>query len=694
MSASRPAITAEPGAALALRLFGRVTLLRAGQPVSLPGRKHAALLACLALQRAAVPRSRLVAWLWPQAHESAGRASLRQALVALRRAAGEGLLDASGDNLSLAPQVEVDLWRFQDLAAASDAQAWAQALALAHAPLLDGLEPADTELDEAWRAHRQAHAARRAQLWQQCLDATESAAASRSLAEGWLEADPASEPAYRALIAACARLGDKSAGVRAYQRCREALAQAYGVGPSAETEQAYRALLRDAAEVAAHAPAAAFEQAVLVLPIEALPSSLPLSHAHAGPARAGPPTAGERPGAAGLGAHLPPDEARFLALLAAGLSQDITTELTRFRTLAVIASHTADQLAAAPALSAQQAARAAKARYVLSGQLRADAQRCRLSMQLIDGESGVMVWGERYDADRREVLDVTDRIVRAVVAALAIEIDAHVLATVRRRTGDLSAYEHWVQGLSLLKQGSLQADESARACFERALHRDPNFARAYTGLSLSYFNEWSCQYWDRWDLTQQEALKYARQAVELDPADHLALCILGKVELYRRAFDASQAHFERALRLNPNDADNLALIALGLSFLGQSELALELAQAALRLNPRHPAWYWASCYMPLLLLGRHEEAIRAAQAAIGSFVDTHGTLAIAHVHTGRLDEAQGHAHAFVEDFRRMIRPGRHSTPAQAGQWLLEVNPMRDPADLDILRRGLQAVGLL
>jgi len=213
-------------------------------------------------------------------------------------------------------------------------------------------------------------------------------------------------------------------------------------------------------------------------------------------------------------------------------------------------------------------------------------------------------------------------------------------------------------------------------------------------LSLSYFNEWSCQYWGLWEQSQREAERHARRAAQLDPADHLALCILGKVELYHREFDLAETRFARALRLNPNDADTLAMVGLGYACLGKHELGLELGEAALRLHLKYPPWYLASVFVPLFLMRRHDESIAHALGAQGAFVDVQAYLAMAHALAGRPEVAWQHARAYRADFERMITRGRPAEPGEAGAWLLDVNPLRLQLDAEYVKEGLAAAGLL
>ncbi|MBK7873999.1 MAG: hypothetical protein IPJ74_26785 [Saprospiraceae bacterium] len=87
------------------------------------------------------------------------------------------------------------------------------------------------------------------------------------------------------------------------------------------------------------------------------------------------------------------------------------------------------------------------------------------------------------------------------------------------------------------KKGTLEADEQARIYFQQAMDIDPHYARAYTGMSLTYFNEWSCQIWDRWEVSQKGHLAGHKKAFELEERDHVSATILGKLYLFNGDYE-------------------------------------------------------------------------------------------------------------------------------------------------------------
>src|SRR3546814_12285090 len=98
----------------------------------------------------------------------------------------------------------------------------------------------------------------------------------------------------------------------------------------------------------------------------------------------------------------------------------------------------------------------------------------------------------------------------------------------------------WLRGTACLRRGTYESHAEAQRFFERALEIDPQFARAYAGLSLTHFNEWSCLAWDRWAEKESKAFEYASRAVALDESDSATQFILGRILLYRREFERSE----------------------------------------------------------------------------------------------------------------------------------------------------------
>src|SRR5690606_3329739 len=167
-----------------------------------------------------------------------------------------------------------------------------------------------------------------------------------------------------------------------------------------------------------------------------------------------------------------------------------------------------------------------------------------------------------------------------------------LLSKIKRRPKvAFRAYEHWLHGMEEVRKGSVESDLIAREHFERALAIQPDYALACSGMSLTYFNEWSCQLWDRWEVCKSGAYDWAQKAIELDDQNYIAALVLGKIFLFDGAHETAEYYLRKSVRLNPNDPDTVIQAAAYMIFLGHPDEALELFERTLRLVPAHQSAY-------------------------------------------------------------------------------------------------------
>lgn len=644
-----------------IRLLGALEVrLPDGSLAAFPTRKSAALLALLAAEPA-TSRSRdaIATLLWPHSGEAQGRASLRQTLAQLRKSIGPELaarIGSVGERLNFdADGLAVDTVALAERDAATTAECYRGAFLDGHGPLEDAFD--------AWARDRRRH------FEQLALDSLRDEAEERrargaadealAIAERALAIDPTCEVCHRLAIELHLDAGRRSDAAKAWDRCRESLRDLLGVEPSDELQRLYRdrgASTSPVAAVVTPLPTGR-TASIAVLPFDNLSDD--------------------------------PEQGYF----ADGIAEDIITELSRFKSLAVTARHSSFAFRGRER-PAREILDELGVAYLLEGSVRRAGGRLRISAQLIDGRDETHVWADRYDVAIESMFEVQDEITRSVASTLAGNIEeARLAATRHDRPEDLGAYDLWLRGMEIVRRGSCESDAEARDHFERALELDPHYARAWVGISLTHFNDWSCQAWDRWDERERGAFDAASRAVQLDDRDHLTHIILGRICAYRRQFGKADRHFDRALALNPNDADGLLQISLGRMLLGQQELALELAAAAFRRNPR--VGVWANIYRsyPLFMLGRWEEALADAMRAPDLVVDEPAFIAACHGRLGHAAEAREWADRFRAIFRDKIVAGRDPDPGEPVRWIFHVNPWRLESDREHVRAALADVGL-
>ena len=378
-------------------------------------------------------------------------------------------------------------------------------------------------------------------------------------------------------------------------------------------------------------------------------------------------------------------------VLALGFVEDVASALSRFAAIEVVYPRTF----AAASSGRGNGDLPTTAPNLLRGSVRRVGDVIRIAVQLLDTQTGRQLWADRHDVTAATLFTLQDQIAEQIATALKISVDRSRLRTAQREPlSSLESYDCWLRGFECLKRGTVEADAEARTYFERALEIDPSYARAYTGLSLSHFNEWSCQAWQKWDETERLAYDHARRAATLDDADPMVQVVLGRILLYRRQFNEAAFHVDRALSLNPNDTDMLVHAALCRAYLGDGESALALGTKAMRLNPRFPPYYTAPVGLALFVLGRDAEVLTVgSQAPISMFVDIPAFLAASCALTGDLDRARFYLGEFLSQLGDRITYGRPPDPGEPLRWLLHVNPFRRTQDIDRLEQGLRLAGL-
>ena len=525
--------------------------------VDFPTRKVRALLAYLAVNAARPQRrEQLAALLWGDQAEAEARANLRKTLSRLRGAlpaAAKDCLAAGADQIALrADLVELDALRFERLAADATPETLERAASLYRGPLLDGFDGPGEAFDEWLSTERRRLEEILQQVLHRLLDhyvVTGAIERAIQVALRLLALDPLQEGVHRALIRLYMHQDRVGSALDQYRRCRALLARELGVAPAPETER-----LR--AELSQLLPEAPPDPEADDLPER----GAVLQTAAADRARRRVEPSG-RPAIAVLGFAAEAGDRH----LGDGMAEDLATELGRFRELDVIAPATALAYRAST-LPPERIGEELGTTYVLCGSLRPAGERLRISVRLIETLSARQLWAERYDCARGEVFDILDEVVRRIVGTVSAGSRARACEAARRqRPNDLAAYDLWLRGWSALKRPDLSALADARGCFQAAVARDPQFARAYVGLAMAYLNEWACFSWNHWFFLRQEALDLAHKAVELDERDHRAHCVLGVAKLYGRDYEGARRQLLRALELNPNDADVLAHAAAAMA---------------------------------------------------------------------------------------------------------------------------------
>jgi adenylate cyclase len=297
-----------------------------------------------------------------------------------------------------------------------------------------------------------------------------------------------------------------------------------------------------------------------------------------------------------------------------GITEDIITELSRFRTLTVISRNSSFQYRGTQQ-DVRRIGRELAARYVLEGSIRLAGNRVRITGQLIDAISGGHIWANRYDKDLTDIFATQDAISQEIVNAIVVRLEDDRLEQARTKPpGNISAYEWYLTGKRAFYRSDLEGMIAAQSAFERSIQSDSNYARAIAFLAYTHNMSTSYLGWGvSLDQPHELALTLARKAAALDPTDHMAEIVLGWCQMFRRKFGAAKLHFDRAFALNPNDAEALLIRVWFLAYTAQYTAAEAIMERVRQLDPLVPERF-SRCLVALRVLsGRYAEAVVVAE---------------------------------------------------------------------------------
>src|SRR5436190_7159406 len=326
-----------------------------------------------------------------------------------------------------------------------------------------------------------------------------------------------------------------------------------------------------------------------------------------------------------------------------GLTEDILTELSRFRHLFVISRNSAFKYKGR-AVDVRQIARELGVQYVVEGSVRKAGNRVRVTVQLIAGDADRHVWAERYDRQLEDIFAIQDEVTAAIVATLPGRLEAATRERVARKpTDNMVAYECVLAGKLLHHRSNRADNEAALRLLDRAISLDPNYAHAHAWKACTLGQSWVNGYCPDRDATWREVLRELEIALDLDSNDSDVHRILAAVNLTGREHDRAVFHQERALALNPND--DLIVVQQGevLTWLGRPEEGIPWIEKAMRLNPYHPERFWNHLGRAHFVAGRYAEAISAFGHIAAPDHGHHSYFAASYAQLG--DEAAAHEHA-------------------------------------------------
>ncbi len=641
---------------LLLRLLGKPALFANNGEIVLPEKAYPLLAFVAASSQFSMERETLRGMLWQSDVSKQRAGSLRQLLARIDRSVPEGLprlITATNTHVTLnAEYWATDVLLLRDATHPLARSDWA----LLAGELLEGFRAPTMEADEWVTIERRRIAECRDAHLMTLLDSPDKLTlADTVLLAGLLVAtDPANEAACRALMKAHATAGDLGSARQVYFRCRNELKADYGADPDAMTQ------------------ALALEFGIIPPTAPAVAESAPLRPATADPL--GQPRV----------LILPPEtmlSEPLLQRVGRALLEDVTIGLSQQRGFKVIAAHTSVEILNRSLASGELQPMPPELRfdYTVYVTIHGREDEIYATCRLTKTSTAEVLWAIDLPLAMQKVNQSFGQLARRIVMTLADTIERRELTDMMHDVSP-SAYRLYLEGKRLVSKTDLQHLRQARKWFKSALSRHDRFSSAHAGMARVLGMEWLVRGMKDTALLE-EADRSAWQARDSDPNSGRAMRELGFVALYRRRFADSLDFFAEAQMLNPNDADILADHADALLHDGQSDRALELSHAALKLNPLPPDYYYWNLGGIHFVQENYAKAIEVLDR-VKDRPATSRLLAAAHAKNGDKATAAHYASVVLENF-----------PDFRTEDVWRFVPDRNPDDTRQLIDGLRMAGL-
>ena len=328
-----------------------------------------------------------------------------------------------------------------------------------------------------------------------------------------------------------------------------------------------------------------------------------------------------------------------------GMVEEIITALSRIRWLFVIARNSSFTYKG-QAVDVKQVGRELGVRYVVEGSVRKAGGRVRITAQLIYTSSGAHLWADRFDGSLEDIFDLQDKVAISVAGVIEPTLrQAEIQRARRKRPDSLDAYDLYLRALPFAYTSMPEDADKALGFVEQAISLDPDFAAAHAIIAWCQEQRYLRSGLD--EGARAIALRHARLAIAMGGDDATTLAIAGLVIgfLEPREYEIAVSAFDRALALSNSSALALGFSAVTRAWRGESTIAIDQAEQALRLSPSDPMSNIR--YMAIAIAhfaaGRFEEAAAAASRAIQAnprFSPPYWMRAAALANLGRIDDAE------------------------------------------------------
>ena len=380
-----------------------------------------------------------------------------------------------------------------------------------------------------------------------------------------------------------------------------------------------------------------------------------------------------------------------------GMTDDIITDLSKLSGILVIARNSSSTYKG-QSVKVQQVAKDLGVRYVLQGSVRREGDTVRINAQLVDAPGGQHLWAERYDGSIRDIFALQDKVIRQIVAALAVKLTHDERTRLELAdTRNPQAYDAVQRGWAHYRQGSDDETNKAIALFEQAIALDPGYARAHAAVAAA---SWRIvqSYWESttqggfqraFDRMQKALVNATRQPNAL--AHAVSAEVLSKQGRYAEAF----TEIDRAMALAPSDANNYLSKARILNATGRAAEAEESVRWAMRLDPLYSPDYLRTLAMSLFHQQRYEEAVGTVERLLALKTDASDDYVTLIASLGHLGRKSGIPEAMKTHNQLSVAAAINSITVQysGGWWWYGDMFNYDPAYRDRLMEGLRKAGV-
>lgn len=374
-----------------------------------------------------------------------------------------------------------------------------------------------------------------------------------------------------------------------------------------------------------------------------------------------------------------------------GITEDIITEISKFRDLFVIARHSSFVLKN-QSVDIAEIGEKLSVQYVVEGSVRRSGNRARITSQLIDVSTGKHIWADKYDRELEDIFDVLDEVVKTITTTLVGRIGhAHRDRAQRKPTSSLDAYDWFVQARELFFNAT--SDDNVKACgmFENAISLDPDYAAAYALLAESYVRDW-VTFWNNPPETSHSlAWENAKKAMALDDTDSRSQTAIGVANLFDGNHQAAQFHLDKALVLNPNDAHALMYMSRHDVLSGNPDLAIKRVTEARRHNP-FGKYDW-SLVPAYYLARRYDEAINVMQGIQDPAPIQLCWVAATYAQAGEIEAAGKLGARLIDAMRSKLTSVCATMPKNWLDFIAQRYPFRERTDMEHFLDGLRKAGV-